>query len=70
MTYYKRELAPLLLDALNNMPVVVITGMRQVGKSTFIQKQPELKNRRYLNLDDFAQLEAARHNPESFLAGL
>lgn len=69
MTYYKRELTPLLLDALDNMPVVVITGMRQVGKSTLIQKQPELKNRRYLNLGDFAQLEAAKHNPESFLKG-
>lgn len=70
MTPYRpREITPALLDALENMPVVVLTGMRQVGKSTLLQRQPELAGRRYVSLDDFAQLEAARRNPEAFLAG-
>ena len=49
------------------MPVVVVTGMRQAGKSTMLLNQPGLKDRRYISLDDFAQLEAAGKNPESLL---
>lgn len=64
-----REITPALLHALVHMPVVVLTGMRQVGKSTLLQHQPELARRRYVSLDDFAHLEAARRDPEAFLAG-
>lgn len=49
------------------MPVVVVTGMRQAGKSTMLLNHSGLKDRRYISLDDFAQLEAARKNPESLL---
>lgn len=65
--FRERDITHTLLDALANMPVVVITGMRQVGKSTLLQFQPQLKGRHYITLDDFAQLEAARHNPEAFI---
>ncbi len=70
MTEYKqREITKSLLGALKDMPVVVLTGMRQVGKSTLIQGEPALMNRRYINLDDFSHLEAARRNPESLIEG-
>lgn len=49
------------------MPVVVLTGMRQAGKSTLLCQDPRFKGRRYVSLDDFAQLEAAKSNPEAFL---
>jgi len=49
------------------MPVTVITGMRQTGKSTFLQNNRRLKNRRYVSLDDFAQLEAAKSDPDGFV---
>ena len=65
--YFERDILPTVLSALEDMPVVVITGMRQVGKSTFLREQSQLSKRRYVTLDDFAQLEAARVNPESFL---
>lgn len=68
-TYYQRDITPLLLAALRVMPVVMLTGMRQVGKSTLLQHVPELAGRRYVSLDDFAQLEAARRNPEAFVSG-
>lgn len=67
--YRRRELTSVILDALANMPVVVVTGMRQVGKSTLLQEELTLKKRRYITLDDFAQLEVARSNPETLLAG-
>jgi radical SAM protein with 4Fe4S-binding SPASM domain len=37
--------------------------MRQTGKSTLLQNLPQLKNRRYLNLDDLNTLEATRLDP-------
>lgn len=67
MTYIEREITIAIKKALDDMPVVVITGMRQVGKTTLLQKQTELIGRRYITFDDFAYLEAARLNPEGFL---
>jgi predicted AAA+ superfamily ATPase len=70
MTIYRpREISSVIGHALKNMPVVVLAGMRQTGKSTLLLNQPELKKRKYLNFDDFAVLEAARNNPEGLLAG-
>jgi predicted AAA+ superfamily ATPase len=42
-----------------NRPVVVITGLRQTGKTTFLQHQFSPEERRFLPFDDFAQLSAA-----------
>jgi len=53
--------------ALASMPVVVVTGLRQSGKSTFLQYEKGLAGRRYLTLDDPAQLAAARSDPEAFV---
>jgi hypothetical protein len=68
-SYYSRDITPALLDALRQMPVVALTGMRQTGKTTLLQQEPGLKHRRFVTLDDFAQLEAAKRNPEALLAG-
>jgi len=65
--YVERDIARPVLEALRDMPVVVVTGMRQTGKSTMLQKQRGLEKRRYLTFDDFAHLEAARQNPEGLL---
>ncbi len=67
MTYLPRDIADQVVSALADMPVVVLTGMRQTGKSTFLQQQPELAGRKYVTLDDFAQLAAAKADPDSFV---
>jgi len=67
--YLWRELAGPVLRALGDMPVVVVTGMRQVGKTTMLRREPALRQRRYVSLDDFATLEAARRSPETFVGG-
>src|SRR5713226_5800256 len=64
-----RDLIPALLAALAELPVVVLTGMRQTGKSTLLTRTKGLSGRRYATLDDCAQLEAARAEPEGCLAG-
>jgi uncharacterized protein len=51
------------------MPVIALTGMRQTGKGAFLQNQPELRNKRYVTLDDFSQLAAAKADPENFISG-
>src|SRR5947209_7175720 len=69
MTAYRpRSIGPRVDEALREMPVVVISGMRQTGKSTLLQHESGLGDRLYLSLDDFAQLEAARRDPEAFVS--
>ena len=50
------------------MPVVVLTGMRQVGKSTLLQSEPALQGRRFVTLDDYTYLQTAMDNPDALLA--
>jgi predicted AAA+ superfamily ATPase len=66
--YRQRELAPAILRALKTMPVVVVTGMRQVGKTTLLREEKGFRSRRYVNLDEFGILEAAREDPAAFVA--
>ena len=69
MTKYRpRDITEAVSIALENMPVVVVTGMRQTGKTTFLCSQPEISDRTYVSFDDFAQLEAARSDPDGFIS--
>ncbi len=53
---------------MQTMPVVVLSGLRQAGKSTLLQREKSIAaERSYRTLDDFAVLAAARTNPESLL---
>ena len=66
--YLPREIAPRLERALRQLPVVVLSGLRQSGKSTLLANEPALaRGHDYRTLDDFATLAAARANPESLL---
>ena len=69
MTPYRpRELTSRLGKALRHLPVVVLSGLRQAGKSTLLLNEPAvMRGRAYRTLDDFATLAAARANPESLL---
>lgn len=68
--YLEREITPRLKQALCHLPVVVLSGLRQSGKSTLLQNEPGLvRGHAYRTLDDFATLVAARSNPESLLEG-
>lgn len=69
VTYFQRELSTLARRALRTFPVVVVTGLRQAGKTTFLRRDSAFVGRRYVTLDDFAALEAARLDPESLLRG-
>lgn len=68
MTNFRpREASTPLLQALKSMPVVVLSGMRQSGKSTLLEHLPHHADRKYYSFDDYNILAAARNDPESFI---
>ena len=68
MTEYRpRDMAAAIDAALENMPVVVVTGMRQTGKTTLLRCHPGFDGRLYTNFDDFSQLQSAKADPDGFL---
>ncbi len=51
--------------ASTNFPVLMVTGPRQVGKTTLLQRCSE-QNRRYVTLDDLNERSLAKSDPELF----
>src|SRR2546429_356611 len=64
---YPRLLEPALLDRLRRSPVVVLTGARQVGKTTLVRSVPAAASRRFLTLDSLTTLDQARREPEALV---
>ncbi|WP_439256986.1 ATP-binding protein [Lonepinella sp. BR2271] len=62
--YYERQLSPVLQRLLQQFPAVLLTGARQVGKSTLIQQL--LPNYDYVSLDDPLFLSQAKNDPHLF----
>jgi predicted AAA+ superfamily ATPase len=67
--YYERWITPILQDAIRDHAVIVLTGARQVGKSTLLLNAEPFRNWRFQTLDELDVLEQARTNPESLWAG-
>jgi predicted AAA+ superfamily ATPase len=67
--YKPRWISPLLQKAMEIHPIVVLSGARQVGKSTLLQQADPIAQWRYVTLDDFdVQTQAAR-DPSALWAG-
>ncbi|MFZ5882347.1 MAG: ATP-binding protein [Chloroflexota bacterium] len=69
-SYRERWLTPLLQAAIQDHPIVVLTGARQVGKSTLLMNAEPFRGWRFRTLDDFDTLEQAHSNPESLWSGV
>lgn len=61
--YIKRRIAPKIRRAIERFPVAVVTGARQVGKSTMLKN--EFPDFAYLTMDDYDLMERARLDPAS-----
>lgn len=59
-----------LLAALEDTPVVLLTGARQVGKSTLAKAAAERTGAAYLTLDDATVLASASSDPVGFVRNL
>lgn len=64
MEYIKRHIAEVLSKMLSQFKVTLVTGPRQVGKTTLLKN--ELKDFEYVTLDDMTELEIARTDPAIF----
>ena len=67
MSYIKRNLENVVDQVTNEYPVVLVTGPRQVGKTTMLQKLMEGTERGYVTLDDLNERALAVSDPELFL---
>lgn len=65
--YYRRSIEDTARRISATFPVLLITGPRQVGKTTLIQKLAEGTNRRYVTLDNPTIRNLAKTEPELFL---
>ena len=67
MHYIKRNLEKVVAQVTKEYPVVLVTGPRQVGKTTMLQKLMEGTERGYVTLDDLNDRSLAKNDPELFL---
>jgi hypothetical protein len=65
MNFYQRQMQPLLQNLIQQFPTILVTGPRQVGKSTLLQHIGE--NYQYVTFDDPLLLNQARNDPTLFM---
>ena len=67
MNYIERTLEKVIREVSQEYPVVLVTGPRQVGKTTLLLKMMEGTSRNYVTLDDLSDRNLAKNDPELFL---
>jgi len=68
MKYIRRAMEKTFLRLNKEFPAILITGPRQVGKTTMLLKlmNEENINREYVTLDDLTEREMAKNDPKMF----
>ncbi len=70
-TMKDRKITPMLIEALEDTPVVLLQGPRQSGKTTLVREGLEgHEDRRYLSFDDLSVAALATEDPQGFINGL
>ena len=64
---YKRKILEQVILSINEYPVTLITGARQVGKTTLVSYFEKEMNYKYLSFDNKAIFEEAKKSPIKFL---
>ncbi len=69
MNYIKRALEDTFLQLSKEYSAILVTGPRQVGKTTMLEKLSQEENigREYVTLDDLAERLIAKNDPKMFL---
>ncbi|MDR2598703.1 MAG: ATP-binding protein [Oscillospiraceae bacterium] len=67
MHYIKRDMESTFLRVASQFKVVLVTGPRQVGKTTMMKKLMEGSDRRYVTLDDMVLRDLAKNDPATFI---
>jgi hypothetical protein len=68
MKYIKRAMEDTFIELGKQFPAILITGPRQVGKTTMLKKLMEDENigRAYVTLDDLTERQMAKNDPALF----
>jgi hypothetical protein len=68
MKYIKRAMEDTFIELSKQFPAILITGPRQVGKTTMLKKLMEDENigRAYVTLDDLTERQMAKNDPALF----
>lgn len=67
---YPRSIEPHVAAAMQDTPVVLLSGPRQSGKTTLVRQIAEQQQLRYLTLDDELTLLAAKEDPVGMIRSL
>ena len=67
MEYIKRDIQETFLRVSKQFKCVMVTGPRQVGKTTMIRHLMEGTERKYVSLDDLTKREFAKTDPKGFI---
>ncbi len=67
MSYIKRDIETLVLDTSKEYAALLITGPRQVGKTTMLRQLMD-DSRNYVTLDDLDERKLAKEDPALFLS--
>jgi predicted AAA+ superfamily ATPase len=67
--YRQRWITKHLKSAVNDHPIIVLSGARQVGKSTLLLNAQPFCNWLFYTMDDYDVLRQAHRDPESLWAG-
>ncbi|HCC37345.1 MAG TPA: ATPase [Treponema sp.] len=63
-----RHAGKALAELILSFPAVLVTGPRQVGKSTLLQNAPKTGKAPYVSFDDTAEIIAVKNDPKTFLS--
>lgn len=66
MEYIKRELERKFMSMNSVFKAVMVTGARQVGKTTMLKKLAEKENRTIVSMDHARERELAKSDPKLF----
>jgi len=61
--YIRRWIEDKIKDLLKIFPVIVISGPRQVGKTTLLKNSALFKNAKYISFDDLGTLATLSESP-------
>lgn len=67
MKYILRHIEPLVLALSREYGAILVTGPRQVGKTTMLEKLMQGSSRAYVSLDDLNERQLAKTDPAMFL---
>ena len=65
--YIKRDIEEAFMRLSKQFKVVLVTGPRQVGKTTMMRKLMEGSDRKYVTLDDIVARSLAKNDPKTFI---